>query len=50
MSKLAVLDDLLERYYQLNYHKKPDLQQRLQDVQLWQKERIQRTHAKQFAE
>ena len=50
MSKLAVLDDLLERYYQLNYHKQPELQQRLQDVQLWQKERMQRTHAKQFAE
>ncbi len=50
MSKLAVLDGLLERYYQLNYHKQPALQQRLQDVQLWQKERMQRTHAKQFAE
>lgn len=50
MSKLAVLDDLLECYYQLNYHKQPELQQRLQDVQLWQKERMQRTHAKQFAE
>ncbi|ENX02951.1 hypothetical protein F899_00589 [Acinetobacter sp. CIP 101934] len=50
MSKLAVLDDLLERYYQLNYHKQPELQRRLQDVQLWQKERMQRTHAKQFAE
>ncbi len=25
MSKLAVLDDLLELYYQLNYHKKPEI-------------------------
>ncbi|WP_374668135.1 hypothetical protein [Acinetobacter sp.] len=50
MSKLAVLDDLLDLYYQLNYHKNPDLFQRLQDVQAWQKQRMQRTHAKQFAE
>lgn len=50
MSKLAVLDDLLERYYQLNYHKNPVLLTRLQDVQAWQKTRMQRTHAKQFAD
>ena len=50
MSKLAVLDDLLELYYQLNYHKKPEILQRLQDVQQWQKQRMQRTHAVQFAE
>lgn len=50
MSKLAVLDDLLELYYQLNYHKNPQLQQRLLDVQAWQKQRMQQTHAKQFAE
>lgn len=50
MSKLAVLDDLLELYIQLNYHKNPEIQQRLADVQLWQKTRMQRTHAQQFAE
>ena len=50
MSKLAVLDDLLELYYQLNYHKKPEILARLQDVQQWQKQRMQHTHAKQFAE
>lgn len=50
MSKLAALDDLLELYYQLNYHKNPEILQRLQDVQHWQKQRMQRTHAKQFAE
>ena len=50
MSKLAILDELLERYYQLHYHKQPDLLLRLQDVQAWQKARMQRTHAKQFAE
>ncbi len=50
MSKLAVLDDLLELYVHLNYHKNPNIQQRLADVQLWQKTRMQRTHARQFAE
>ena len=50
MSKLAVLDELLERYYQLNYHTHSDLKQRLLDVQAWQKARMQHSHAKQFAE
>lgn len=50
MSKLAILDELLELYYQLKYHKNQDIFYRLQDVQTWQKQRIQRTHAKQFAE
>lgn len=50
MSKLAVLDDLLDLYYQLNYHKNPEIFQRLQDVQAWQKKRMQQTHSKQFAE
>ncbi|MDY6485939.1 hypothetical protein SKM51_01735 [Acinetobacter faecalis] len=50
MSKLTVLDELLELYYQLKYHKNQDIFYRLQDVQTWQKQRIQRTHAKQFAE
>lgn len=50
MSKLAVLDELLELYYQLKYHKNQDIFYRLQNVQAWQKQRIQRTHAKQFAE
>ena len=50
MSKLAALDDLLELYYQLNYHQNPDIFQRLQDVQAWQKTRMQSTHLRQFAE
>ena len=50
MSKLAILDDLLDLYYQLNYHKNPEIYQRLQDVQAWQKQRMQRTHLKAFAE
>ncbi|MBL8322925.1 MAG: hypothetical protein JNJ93_11730 [Acinetobacter sp.] len=50
MSKLAALDGLLDQYYQLNYHKNPEIYQRLQDVQAWQKLRMQRTHARHFAE
>lgn len=50
MSKLAALDDLLALYYQLNYHQNPAIFQRLQDVQAWQKQRMQRTHTKTFAE
>ncbi|MGX9940482.1 FFLEELY motif protein [Acinetobacter pseudolwoffii] len=50
MSKLAVLDDLLEHYYQLSYHTQPDILSRLQDVQAWQKVRMQRTHRAHFAE
>ena len=50
MSKLAALDELLELYYQFKYHKNPVLFQRLQDVQAWQKLRMQRTHTTQFAE
>lgn len=50
MSKLAALDDLLELYYQLNYHQNPEIFRRLQDVQAWQKQRMQTTHSKQFAE
>lgn len=49
-TKLAALDELLELYYQFKYHKNPMLFQRLQDVQAWQKQRMQRTHATQFAE
>lgn len=50
MSKLAVLDDLLAHYYQLAYHTRPDILSRLQDVQAWQKVRMQRTHRAHFAE
>ncbi|MGC3818714.1 FFLEELY motif protein [Acinetobacter sp. G11] len=50
MSKLAALDDLLELYYQLNYHQNSEIFRRLQEVQAWQKQRMQATHSKQFAE
>ncbi len=43
MSKLAALDELLEQYYQLHYHQDSVLFQRLQDVQTWQRQRMQRT-------
>jgi hypothetical protein len=48
MSKLAVLNDLLMTYQQLNYHQNPQLLQRLRDVQMWQKQRIIRSHAQEF--
>jgi len=50
MSKLSSLYYLLNLYYQLNYHQNPEIFQRLQDVQAWQKQRMQATHSKQFAE
>ena len=48
MSKLAVLNELLVKYQQLNYHQNPQLLQRLLDVQSWQKQRIIRSHATEF--
>ena len=50
MSKLAILDHLLEQYNQLNYHNNPQLKQRLDDVQHWQKKRIQSTHSADFSQ
>lgn len=48
MSKLAVLNELLVKYQQLNYHQNPQLLQRLRDVQNWQKQRIIQSHATEF--
>lgn len=50
MSKLARLDELLEQYYQLKYHTQPEILSRLQDVQSWQKARMQRSHHQHFSE
>lgn len=50
MSKLARLDELLEQYYQLKYHTQPEILSRLQDVQAWQKARMQRSHHQHFSE
>lgn len=44
MSKLQVLDQLLTRYHQLQYHQHPILKQRLNDVQEWQRTRLCRSH------
>lgn len=48
MSKLNVLDDLLVRYHQLQYHQNALLRQRLNDVQTWQKKRLLETHQSLF--
>ena len=50
MSKLAALDDLLAVYKQFHYHQNPQILQRLQQVQAWQKQRMQHTHAAQFSQ
>ena len=50
MSKLAELDQLLEQYKQLNYHSDPILKQRLNEAQIWLKNRIQDTHQVLFNE
>ncbi|HJF27685.1 hypothetical protein NI467_09565 [Acinetobacter bohemicus] len=49
MSKLAALDELLERYDQLSYHRQSKILSRLQDVQAWQKTRMQRSHQTHFS-
>lgn len=48
MSKLSILDELIQRYHQLKYHQKSALKQRLIDVQQWQKSRLTHTHQTLF--
>lgn len=50
MSKFAQLDELLKHYDQLSYHTQPHILKRLQEVQAWQKARMQHTHQQHFAE
>ncbi|MBF7688735.1 FFLEELY motif protein [Acinetobacter rathckeae] len=50
MSKLSILDELVERYYQLQYHQNHALKQRLTDVQQWQKQRLQLSHQTLFSQ
>ncbi|SDB81429.1 FFLEELY motif protein [Acinetobacter boissieri] len=50
MSKLSILDELVQRYHQLKYHQKSALKQRLTDVQQWQKLRLQQTHQNLFSQ
>lgn len=49
MSKFAALDELLQRYHALAYHQNALLQQRLHDVQDWQKQRMQKSHHALFS-
>ena len=49
MSKFAPLQEQLDQYYALQHHQNPVIAKRLQDVQLWQKERMKYTHAVFFA-
>ncbi len=48
MSKFAALDQLLQRYHALAYHQNATLKVRLHEVQLWQKQRMQKTHTVLF--
>jgi hypothetical protein len=50
MSKLYELDQLLEQYKQLEYHRDPVLKQRLHDAQAWLKQRMLDTHQELFNE
>lgn len=44
MAKFDFLRDQLYQYQALDFHQDPVLAQRLKDVQLWQKQRMQTTH------
>ncbi|OUY08887.1 FFLEELY motif protein [Acinetobacter populi] len=48
MSKFEFLQQQLDLYDNLESHRNPILAQRLHDVQLWQKQRMQNTHADFF--
>lgn len=50
MSKFQFLQQQLDQYNALAHHHDPVLAQRLQDVQIWQKQRMQNTHQTFFAE
>lgn len=48
MSALSKLDDHLTRYWALPYHDDEVLQERLNEVQAWQRARLERTHSELF--
>ena len=50
MSKFNFLQQQLDLYDALESHHNPVLAQRLADVQAWQKQRMQKTHAEFFAQ
>ena len=49
MSKFDFLQQQLSDYQNLQYHQDQQLADKLQQVQVWQKDRMQRTHADFFA-
>ncbi|WP_019672804.1 FFLEELY motif protein [Psychrobacter lutiphocae] len=50
MSALSKLGVELQQFWQLPHHNNPELAQKLQQVQAWQKDRIRQTHATLFSE
>lgn len=49
MSQLDILEDHLQRYWQMPHHRDVTLSQKLTEVQAWQRKRMQNTHAELFA-
>ena len=49
MSKFDPLQQQLDVFHNLQFHQNPRLLQRLNDVQVWQKQRMVKTHAEFFA-
>lgn len=49
MSKFDALQQQLQVFHALEFHQNPVLASRLNDVQAWQKQRMQRTHQEFFA-
>ncbi len=49
MSAFDPIKTLLQRYRQLEHHQNPELAQQLANIQLWQKKRMEHTHAELFA-
>ncbi|PNK61556.1 FFLEELY motif protein [Psychrobacter sp. FDAARGOS_221] len=50
MSALSELGVELKQFWQLPHHNNPELAQKLQQVQAWQKDRIRQTHAELFSQ
>ena len=50
MSQILELEEHLQRYWQMDHHRNPLLSSTLDQVQAWQKQRMQKTHAALFSE
>jgi hypothetical protein len=48
MSAFDPIQTLLQRYRQLEHHQNPELAQQLANIQLWQKKRMEHTHAEHY--